>query len=52
MSDVVLNANDVAQVVTYVAPGFMARLGYRSRYPGPGLTVTRRATDHGTFERL
>lgn len=35
MSDVVLSANDVAQVVTYVAPGFMARLGYRARYPGP-----------------
>jgi hypothetical protein len=34
-SDVVFNANDVAQVITYVAPGFMARLGYRARYPGP-----------------
>jgi hypothetical protein len=34
-SDVVFNASDVAQVITYVAPGFMARLGYRARYPGP-----------------
>jgi hypothetical protein len=34
-SDVVFNANDVAQVITYVAPRFMTRLGYRARYPGP-----------------
>lgn len=35
MSDVVLDANAVAQVITYVAPGFLVRLGYRARYPGP-----------------
>jgi hypothetical protein len=35
VSGVVLDANAVAQVITYVAPGFMARLGYRARYPGP-----------------
>jgi hypothetical protein len=35
MADVVLDANAVAQVITFVAPGFIARLGYRLRYPGP-----------------
>jgi hypothetical protein len=35
MADVVLDANAVAQVITFVAPGFLARLGYRLRYPGP-----------------
>jgi hypothetical protein len=34
VNDVVLDANSVAQVITYVAPGFLARLGYRARYPG------------------
>lgn len=34
MADVVLDANAVGQVVTYVAPGFLAYLGYRTRYPG------------------
>lgn len=35
MADVVLDANAVGQVITYVAPGFLARIGYRTRYPGP-----------------
>jgi len=35
VSDIVLNANAVAEVITYVAPGFLVRLGYRARYPGP-----------------
>jgi len=35
VSDVVVDANTVAQLITYVAPGFLARLGYRARYPGP-----------------
>jgi hypothetical protein len=33
VADVALTANEVAQVVTYVAPGFFARLGYRARFP-------------------
>ena len=35
MADFVLDANAVGQVITYVAPGFLARIGYRTRYPGP-----------------
>lgn len=35
MADFVLDAAAVGQVVTYVAPGFLFRLGYRARYPGP-----------------
>jgi hypothetical protein len=35
MADVVIDANAVGQLVTYVAPGFLARVGYRARYPGP-----------------
>jgi hypothetical protein len=34
-ADIVFDANSVGQVVTYVAPGFVARLGYKARYPGP-----------------
>src|SRR4051794_31296015 len=34
MASVVVDAAAVGQVVTYVAPGFLARLGYRARYPG------------------
>jgi hypothetical protein len=34
MADIVFDANAVGQVVTYVAPGFLARVGYRARYPG------------------
>jgi len=34
-ADIVLNANAVADVVTYVAPGFLAYTGYRLRYPAP-----------------
>lgn len=33
-ADIVLNANAVADVVTYVAPGFLAYTGYRLRFPG------------------
>ena len=35
MADVVLDANAVGQLVTYVAPGYVARMGYRARYPAP-----------------
>jgi hypothetical protein len=35
VADVVLDANAVGQVITFVAPGVLARLGYRMRYPGP-----------------
>ena len=35
MAGVVLDADAVAQVITYVAPGFIVRMGYRARYPGP-----------------
>ena len=35
MADFVLDANAVSEVVTYVAPGFLARMGYRTRFPGP-----------------
>ena len=34
MADVVLDADAVGHVVTYVAPGFLTYLGYRTRYPG------------------
>lgn len=33
-ADIVLDATAVADVVTYVAPGFLAYTGYRLRYPG------------------
>jgi hypothetical protein len=33
MSDFVLSANEVGEVITYVAPGFLAQVGYRARYP-------------------
>ncbi len=35
MSDIVLNANAVGQIITYMAPGYLTYLGYRLRYPGP-----------------
>ncbi len=35
MADVSLSADQVGQVVTYVAPGFVALLGYRARFPRP-----------------
>jgi hypothetical protein len=35
MADFVLDANQVGEVITYVAPGFLAQLGYRARYPTP-----------------
>jgi len=35
VSDIALDATAVAQVITYVAPGYLARLGYRTRYPAP-----------------
>jgi len=34
MSDVALTADDVAALLTYVVPGFLARQGYRTRFPG------------------
>jgi len=33
MADFVVNAEDVGQVVLYVAPGFFARLAYEARFP-------------------
>jgi Family of unknown function (DUF6338) len=35
MSDFVLNAAEVGNVVVYVAPGYLAQLGYRARFPAP-----------------
>jgi len=35
MADFVLDATQVGEVITYVAPGFLAQLGYRARYPAP-----------------
>ena len=35
MAGIVLDANAVGQVITYVAPGYLAYFGYRLRYPGP-----------------
>lgn len=35
MADIVFDADAVGQVITYVAPGFLARTGYRARYPAP-----------------
>ncbi len=35
MADFVLDAAQVGEVVTYVAPGFLAQLGYRTRFPAP-----------------
>lgn len=35
MADIVLDTDAIGQLITYVAPGFLARLGYRARYPGP-----------------
>lgn len=35
MANIVLDADAVGQLIAYVAPGFLARLGYRARYPGP-----------------
>ena len=35
MADFVLDATQVGDVVTYVAPGFLAQLGYRMRFPAP-----------------
>ncbi|MGO9462976.1 MAG: DUF6338 family protein [Isosphaeraceae bacterium] len=35
MADFVLDATQVGDVVTYVAPGFLAQPGYRSRFPAP-----------------
>ncbi len=35
MADFVLDAAQVGDVVTYVAPGFLAQLGYRMRFPAP-----------------
>lgn len=35
MSDIALSATDVAEIVTYVAPGYLAYTGFRMRYPRP-----------------
>lgn len=35
MADFVLDAAQVGEVIAYVAPGFLAQLGYRTRYPAP-----------------
>jgi hypothetical protein len=35
MSSLVLDATQVGEVITYVAPGYLAQLGYRARYPAP-----------------
>jgi hypothetical protein len=34
-ADVALSATDVAEVLSFVAPGYLAQLGYRARYPAP-----------------
>lgn len=34
-ADFVLEASQVGDVVTYIAPGFLAQLGYRARFPAP-----------------
>ena len=31
---IVLDATAVGQLITYVAPGYLAYIGYRLRYPG------------------
>lgn len=33
MAHIVLDANAVGEVIAYVAPGFLAYLGHRARYP-------------------
>jgi len=33
MPDLVLTADGVGRIVTFVAPGFIARVGYRARFP-------------------
>jgi hypothetical protein len=35
MAGFVLDATQVGEIVTYVAPGFLAQVGYRTRYPAP-----------------
>jgi hypothetical protein len=35
VAGVAISGDEVAQLVTFVAPGFLARLGYRSRFPAP-----------------
>jgi Family of unknown function (DUF6338) len=35
LPDIAVSASDVGALVTYVAPGFLARLGWRTRFPGP-----------------
>jgi hypothetical protein len=41
MAAFVLDASQVGQVVTYVAPGFLAQLGYQARYPAPERSAGR-----------
>jgi hypothetical protein len=35
MSELALSAVDVGELVTYVAPGYVAQLGYQARFPRP-----------------
>jgi uncharacterized protein DUF6338 len=35
MAGFVIDATQAGEVITYVAPGFLAQLGYRARYPAP-----------------
>lgn len=37
MPSVAFDANAVGQIATYVAPGFLALAGYRTRYPRPSM---------------
>jgi hypothetical protein len=41
MEDFVLDAQQVGEVITYVAPGFLAQLGYQARYPAPERSAGR-----------
>jgi hypothetical protein len=35
MDGIVINADTIGQILTYIAPGYLVYLGYRLRYPGP-----------------
>lgn len=35
MADLGVDANEVGNIVSYVAPGYLAQLGYRARFPAP-----------------
>jgi hypothetical protein len=38
---IVLDATAAGQLITYVAPGYLAYIGYRLRYPGPSRPLGR-----------